>query len=63
MLLLDPDTDRLVMVRQFRVGLLWQPECPGRWNWWQEWYRKRRWRPLPERNPGRTGLMPSGAHL
>jgi ADP-ribose pyrophosphatase len=27
-LLLDPDTDRLVMVRQFRAGMLWQPESP-----------------------------------
>ena len=27
-LLLDPDTDQLVMVRQFRVGMLWQRESP-----------------------------------
>ena len=26
--MLDPDTDQLVMVRQFRVGMLWQRESP-----------------------------------
>ena len=27
-LLIDPETDQVVMVRQFRVGMLWQPQSP-----------------------------------